>query len=157
MSSKTGPLYRFRHYLVLWVLLGGFGLLVVRAAELQLLEHEFLQSKGNVNYLTVQVSHANRGMILDRNGEPLAVSSPVDSVVADPKAILREGGFDAQQGWVELAKLIDEPLASVRDKVTQNPESEFAYLKRHLDPERARQVKSLGIPGITLRRDRSTP
>lgn len=154
MSDHTGSLgQRIRHYLVLWLLLAGFGLLAARAAQLQLLESEFLQSKGDVNYLTVQVSHANRGMILDRNGEPLAVSSAVDSVVADPKAVRREGGFDAQQGWDELARLIDEPLESVRERVTRNPDSEFAYLKRHLDPERARQVAELGIAGITLRRE----
>lgn len=145
--------YRFRHFLVLWLLVAGLGVLVARAAQLQLLESQFLQSKGDVNYLTVQVSHANRGMILDRHGEPLAISSPVDSVVADPKAVFREGGFDGQQGWDALAELIDEPLASVRDRIARNPDSEFAYLKRHLDPDRSAQIEDLGIPGVTLRRE----
>lgn len=152
-DAPHSPGHRLRHHLVLWLLLAGFGLLAARAAQLQLLEHEFLQSKGDVNYLTVQTSHANRGMILDRNGEPLAVSSAVDSVVADPKAIRRAGGFEAQQGWDELAELLDEPLSAIQDKVTRNPDSEFAWLKRHLDPERARQVMELGIAGITLRRE----
>lgn len=146
-------MHRLRHHLVLWLLLAGFGLLAARAAQLQLLEHEFLQSKGDVNYLTVQTSHANRGMILDRNGEPLAVSSAVDSVVADPKAIFRDGGFDAQEGWDALAELIGESRESIRERIERNPDSEFAWLKRHLDPERARQVAELGIAGITLRRE----
>jgi cell division protein FtsI (penicillin-binding protein 3) len=152
-KRPDNPVHRLRHHLVLWLLLAGFGLLAARAAQLQLVEHEFLQSKGDVNYLTVQVSHANRGMITDRNGEPLAVSSAVDSVVADPRAIHRQGGFDVQQGWDELAALIDEPLEAVRERIIRNPDSGFAYLKRHLDPERARQVAELGIAGITLRRE----
>jgi len=152
--SKTAVMaYRFRHYLVLWTLLAGFGLLAARAAELQIFQHEFLQSKGNVNYLTVQVSHANRGMVQDRNGEPLAVSSPVDTVVADPRAIARAGGFDAQRGWPELAALVEVPVAELRERITRNPGSEFAYIKRHLDPERAGRVRELDIPGVTLRRE----
>lgn len=155
MNDKTNKLvHGFRHYLVLSLLVAGLGLLVARSAQLQLFQHEFLQSKGNINYLTVHVSHANRGMILDRHGEPLAVSSPVDSVVADPKSVLREGAFENDIAWNTLAELIDEPVAKIKQKITRNPESEFAYLKRHLDdPERAREVEDLGIPGIQLRRE----
>lgn len=152
-DHAANPVYRFRHYLVLWLLLAGLGVLAARAAELQLLESQFLQAKGDINYLTVQVNHANRGMILDRNGEPLAVSSPVDSVVADPQAVFREKAFDDDAAWTALSKLIDEPAASIKDKIARHPDSEFAYLKRHLDPERARQVAELDIPGITLRRE----
>lgn len=154
MNDKAAdPVHRFRHYLVLWFFLAGLGFLVVRAAELQLLESQFLQAKGNVNYLTVQVSHANRGMILDRHGEPLAVSSPVDSVVVDSKAVYREGAYDNDDAWTALSALIDEPVAAIKQKISSHPDSEFVYLKRHLDPERARRAAELDIPGVTLRRE----
>jgi cell division protein FtsI (penicillin-binding protein 3) len=152
-SRPVVPLHRIRHYFVLGMLVAGLGTLVVRAAQVQLLESQFLQSKGDVNYLTVQVSHANRGMILDRHGEPLAVSSPVDSVVADPKSIFREHSFDDHQRWDALAKLLKEPLSSIKGRISKNPESEFAYLKRQLDPELARKVKALAVPGISLLRE----
>jgi len=154
MSERAAnPRYRLRHYLVLGALLLGLGFLAARSAQLQLLESQFLQSKGNVNYLTVQVDHANRGMILDRHGEPLAVSSPVDSVVADPKAVFREGAFDNDASWSKLAELIDVSTSDIKERIGRNPDSEFTYLKRHLDPERAQQVMELSIPGVNLRRE----
>lgn len=153
MKRPIAAQHRFRHYFVLGMLVVGLGLLVARAAQVQLLESQFLQSKGDVNYLTVQVSHANRGMILDRHGEPLAVSSPVDSVVADPKSIYGEHSLDNRRRWDALAKLLKEPLSSIKKKISKNPDSEFAYLKRQLDPELARKIKALDVPGITLRRE----
>lgn len=154
MSDNAATLgQRFRHYLVLWLLVAGLGLLAARAAEIQLVESKFLQSKGNVNYLTVQTSHANRGMILDRHGEPLAVSSAVDTVVADPRTVHREGALDNERDWQALAELVEVPAAEIKATIAKNPDSGFAYIKRHLDPERARQVKELGIPGISLLRE----
>jgi len=143
----------FRHYLVLGLLVAGMALLAARAAEVQLLESQFLQTKGDVNYLTVQTSHASRGMIMDRHGEPLAVSSAVDSVVADPRAVHREGALSNDRQWQALAELVDEPVADVKAAITRSPGSGFAYIKRHLDPERARQVEALDIPGISLLRE----
>jgi len=154
MSDKPATLaHRFRHYLVLWLLVAGLGLLAARAAELQIVDSLFLQSKGSVNYLTVQTSHANRGMILDRHGEPLAISSAVDSVVVDPKTVHRENALDDDRHWQALAALIDEPAADIQARIARNPDSEFTFLKRHLDPRRARQVAELNIPGISLLRE----
>ena len=76
-------------------LLLGFGLcaciLLGRAVDLQVLDKQFLQTQGDARHLRVVEIPAHRGAITDRNGEPLAISSPVDSVWVNPKEFLAAG------------------------------------------------------------------
>ena len=77
----------WRHWLVFALLtLGGVALLA-RAVYLQVIDQDFLERQGDARILRVTKLSANRGMILDRNGEPLAVSTPVDTVWADPRKL----------------------------------------------------------------------
>ena len=78
--------------------------LVARAVNLQVVDTEFLQDQGEARYLREVVVPTRRGNILDRNGEPLAVSTPVDSVWVNPKVLLQSPGDI-------------EPLANVLDGV----------------------------------------
>ncbi|MCK7580258.1 MAG: hypothetical protein MZV65_34530 [Chromatiales bacterium] len=85
-------------------------------------------------------------MILDRNGEPLAVSTPVDSVWAEPARSWR----GARSQWPALAQgsLDTRPARARPGRVTSSRDREFMYLKRHVTPEQAAQVKALDIAGV---------
>ena len=81
--------YRGRHRLMLAVLAAAGLVLVWRAVDLQVVRKDFLQGQGDARYLRVVSEPAHRGMITDRHGEPLAISTPVDSVWANPPALIQ--------------------------------------------------------------------
>ncbi|MGL6223601.1 MAG: peptidoglycan D,D-transpeptidase FtsI family protein, partial [Steroidobacteraceae bacterium] len=90
---------------------------------------------------------ANRGMVLDRTGEPLAVSTPVDTVWADPRKLAQH-----PQDFAKLAQALGRDKNWLARRVTSNLDREFVYLVRHMRPQDADKVKALGIPGVdTLR------
>ena len=140
--------YRWRSSVILsLVLLGGAGL-VARAVELQLLDHGFLASQGDARSMRVVKIAAHRGAITDRNGEPLAVSTPVDSVWVNPQEL-----NDNIDQLPKLAKALKEDQQSLVRRITSNLDREFLYLVRHMPPEQAAHIKALGIPGVYLLRE----
>jgi cell division protein FtsI (penicillin-binding protein 3) len=122
--------------------------LVWRAVCLQVLDTEFLQSQADARHLRVVSPPAHRGKILDRNGEPLAISTPVESVWVNPQAL---GG--EQQRIPELAKLLSLDFGKVQRLLASRADREFVYLRRHLSPDLASQVAALEIPGVHLQRE----
>jgi cell division protein FtsI (penicillin-binding protein 3) len=138
---------RWRHWAVLVALaIGGFTLLA-RAVYLQVIDQDFLEKQGDARILRVARLSANRGMILDRNGEALAVSTPVDTVWADPRKLAQ-----VPQEFPRLAKALDRDVQWLARRVTSSLDREFVYLVRHMRPQDAAKVKALGIPGVdTLR------
>lgn len=140
--------YPARRWAVLCILAAGAGLLVWRAMELTLTDKAFLQEQGDARYLRVVTVPAHRGMILDRNGEPLAVSTPVDSVWADPSELAAQ-----RERWPALAKLLGMKMEQVHRLLAGRMDREFVYIKRHVHPELASRVKALGITGLGLRRE----
>jgi cell division protein FtsI (penicillin-binding protein 3) len=140
--------YRWRAALILGLVLCGAVLLVARAVELQLLDHGFLASQGDARSMRVVKIAAHRGAITDRNGEPLAVSTPVDSVWVNPQEI-----NDNIDQLPKLAKVLKEDEQSLARRITSNLDREFLYLVRHMPPEQAARVKALGVPGVYLLRE----
>ncbi|MBI5753430.1 MAG: penicillin-binding protein 2 [Hydrogenophilales bacterium] len=138
------PAWRARTILIL--LLAGFLALVGRAVYLQSVNKNFLRAKGEARYSRVVTLNANRGKITDRNGEPLAISSPVESVAANP----REVEISPRQ-LDKLAKLIDAKPDDLKKKFAEG--RDFTYLKRQLSPETAERVLKLDIPGVFLQRE----
>jgi cell division protein FtsI (penicillin-binding protein 3) len=138
------PAWRSRLLFVL--LLAGLATLLVRAVYLQGFHTDFLQQKGDARYGRVVELHAHRGMITDRHGEPLAVSTPVESVWASPQDVKAS----AQQ-IIRLAKIVGLSPEEVKSRL--NAPREFVYIKRQLPPEQAGKAISLGIPGISLQRE----
>ena len=138
---------RWRHWFVLGALSVGAVALLARAVYLQVIDQEFLEKQGDARILRVAKLSANRGMILDRNGEALAVSTPVDTVWADPRKLA-----EVPQDFPRLAKALDRDPQWLARRVTSNLDREFVYLVRHMRPQDAAKVKALGIPGVdTLR------
>ena len=137
-----------RQYFLLTLLGVGFLALIVRAGYLQFVMTDYLQAQGDSRYQRVIETKATRGVILDRHGEVLAVSTPVDSVWAHPPTLLYEG-----HSWQELSELLATPVATLKELATAHQDREFVYLKRHLSPPLARKVVALDIPGIGLKRE----
>jgi cell division protein FtsI (penicillin-binding protein 3) len=132
---------------VLGLLLLAFGVLLARAVYLQGLNNNFLQQKGESRYGRVIELPATRGMITDRNREPLAISTPVESVWASPADI---EVTPAQMK--RLARLLELDTGEIEKRLVDT-KREFVYLKRHLPPDQAAKVVELNIPGVFLQRE----
>lgn len=139
-------------FVVLLLCLAG---LIGRAVYLQGIRDDFLQEKGNQRYSRLIEVSAHRGMITDRNGEPLAVSTPVESVWASASDIkindARETRLNAQQ-LKQLAHALDMRVNEVQSRLADSSR-DFVYLKRQLPPEQSGNVASLNLPGISLQRE----
>ena len=122
--------------------------LVARAVNLQVTEAEFLQGQGEARFLRQVAIPTVRGNILDRHGEPLAVSTPVESVWAHPGELLQ-----AAERLAELAALLDTPADDLERRLTQRATREFVWLRRRIHPDLAEQIRDLSIPGVFFQRE----
>ncbi|MCW8917810.1 MAG: penicillin-binding transpeptidase domain-containing protein [Gammaproteobacteria bacterium] len=147
-NNRENHDYPQRRRFVVGLLLLGVAALLWRMVDLNLNQREFLQHQGDARYLRDITIPADRGVITDRFGEPLAISTPVESVWANPVALA-----GARERWPELSRLLQLPLAELERKLGSRMAKEFVYLKRHLTPERAAQVMALAIPGVSLQRE----
>lgn len=139
------PVWRAR--LLLLLVFGAFMVLAARALYLQGLHNDFLQQKGETRYARVVEMSAHRGMVTDRAGEPLALSTPVESVWASPADV----ELTTEQR-ARLARLLGLDAAEIKRRLAENGR-EFVYLKRQLPPEQAAKVVQLNLPGIFLQRE----
>lgn len=137
----------WRARLVLFGLLAGFVLLGARAVYLQGLNSDFLQGKGESRYGRVLDLPATRGIITDRNNEPLAVSTPVESVWASPADVTLDAAHMAR-----LSQTLDMPPSEIRARLADTSR-DFVYLKRQLSPEDAQKVMAVDVPGLFLQRE----
>ncbi len=122
--------------------------LVARAVHLQVLDTDFLNRQADSRHLRTEKISAHRGTITDRNGEPLAISTPVDSVWANPKQFA-----PAVDSVPKLARALGIDSQMLMRRITRSMDKEFLYLKRHLSPEQAADVLALKLPGINVQRE----
>lgn len=122
--------------------------LVARAVDLQILDEGFLEGQGDARFTRVAKLTANRGSIYDRNGEPLAASTPVDTVWACPPEVMK-----AADQIPRLAEALNRDKKWLTQVITSNLDREFVYLVRHMRPSDAAQVAELKIPGVYLLRE----
>ena len=122
--------------------------LVARAVQLQVMDTDFLQGQGDARHLRVVEIPATRGRITDRNGEPLAVSTPVESVWVNPPELLQ-----SPAEIIPLAAVLGVSASDIERKLTQRAEKEFVWLKRRLIPEQADRIRNLAIPGVFLQKE----
>lgn len=148
MSDSPDKLSAVRRHVVLGLFVLGFAVLLGRGLDLQVFKQDFLRGEGDARHLRVVSIPAHRGMILDRNGEPLAVSTPVDSVWANPQETLQ-----APERLAELARVLDMDRGDLQRRLAERANREFVYLRRHVNPDVAAQVQALGVPGVALQRE----
>ena len=139
------PPWRSRALFIILLLL--LCMLGVRAVYLQGIHNDFLQQKGDARYGRVITINAHRGMITDRYGEPLAISTPVESAWASPPDV------EATSRQIkQLAQVLGMDSKEVRKRILDS-ERDFVYLKRQLPPEQSAKVMRLEVPGISLQRE----
>jgi cell division protein FtsI (penicillin-binding protein 3) len=102
----------------------------------------------DVRHLRIAKLAAHRGVITDRNGEPLAVSTPVDSIWVNPRELIQ-----AADRIPELAAALQVDSDALARRLTRNVKKEFMYLRRHMSPAEAKSIDQLEIPGVDLERE----
>jgi cell division protein FtsI (penicillin-binding protein 3) len=132
------------------LLLGIFALVAVtleaRLVWLQLYRGDFLAAEGEERQLRVVEMPAHRGLLLDRHDEPLAVSTPVESLFVDPQSV-------PPDRIGELAAALGRDAAELEGEITSRMDREFHWLARRLAPDDAAEVLDLGIDGVSARRE----
>lgn len=130
---------------ILLLLLAG---IIWRLLMLGIWDRSFLLKQSKVRVLRTLSIPAYRGMITDRNGEPLAVSTPVDSVWFDPRSFTPDG-----KDMAALAKILSIPVSTLQRRYLYNKTKSFVYLKRRIPPEQGDLIRQLNIPGVYLQRE----
>lgn len=171
--AKVSPVYRGRRLILMLLLLAGISVLLVRAAYLEVFQQTWLKEQAGKRQLRTVTVPPYRGMIVDRNGEALAISSPVSSISIDPKKILGmqhalqesalKGDKDARLADLDLDEL-DEKInqmeailsmdsGSLQEKMEEVSTKRFIYLGRQVEPEVAQQIAELAIPTVNVKRE----
>lgn len=150
IGAQTAPSpildFPIRRKLLLGTMLTAMLALVGRAVYLQVLDTEFLQDKGDLQHVGVVDVPAYRGQIKDRNGEPLAISTPVQSIWVNPRQLK-----DAEQDKIgQMASILSVPEKDLRNQLKKDKTAgkRFVYLKRQINPDLAEKVKALEITGV---------
>ncbi|WP_070962422.1 penicillin-binding transpeptidase domain-containing protein [Vibrio sonorensis] len=150
-SQPSVELIRWRFYLVLFFILAAFCTLVARVAYIQIIEPGRLIKEGDLRSIRAKTIHSARGIISDRNGEPLAVSVPVEAIWADPVTIFKQGGLEDIERWYALADVLGLKRQGLIDKINNNKKRRFIYLQRQVSPAMANYVRELKLAGIGLK------
>jgi cell division protein FtsI (penicillin-binding protein 3) len=143
-SAKSASLIeKWRLYLVLFLMFLCVLAIGWQVSTLHIVDRDFLQGQGDIRTIRTVPLVANRGLILDRNGEPLAVSSPVKSIWVNPQEI------GAQHSEIErLAMELGLDSDSLLALMERNSGQKFLYVKRRLAPAEAERILALGIDGV---------
>lgn len=123
--------------------------LVGRAVDLQVLHKQFLKDEGDRRQIDDVSVSAYRGMIKDRNGDPLAISTPVESIGINP----RELKFAKEDQIRQIEKLLNLPTGKVSELITEYAQRRFIYIARRVSPQIGDQVKALKLTGVYFERE----
>ena len=124
-------------------------ILMARAIDLQVFNKQFLKDEGDKRQIDDVSVSAYRGMIKDRNGEPLAISTPVESVGVNP----REFKFIKQDQVRQMEKLLSLPNGKISALIKQYAQRRFIYVARRVNPQISEQVKAMKLDGVYFERE----
>lgn len=147
MMKLEGALYPWRFRLMLGLLALMVGAIVWRIFDLQVVDRDFLIGQGDARSLRHIPIPAHRGLITDRNGEPLAVSTPVTTLWANAKELQV-----AKDKWPELAAALGQDRKALTERLEAQANKEFIYLVRGLTLSKASKCSTLKSPVSTASR-----
>ncbi|WP_407304490.1 penicillin-binding protein PBP3 [Acinetobacter sp.] len=169
-NKNTLSVDMWRFYLMWSVVLLCFLALVGRAFYVQVINKDFLQNKANANILRTEKIKAMRGVIYDRHGVPLAISTPVMKVVIDPRDY-----FETKKQFDEIsAELVKDPnnrklkrqlpdknlnldeiadavgidRAELKKKMNEKPRSRYLVLQKEIPPQQAELIAKRQFQGV---------
>ncbi|SHF50190.1 peptidoglycan synthetase FtsI [Modicisalibacter ilicicola DSM 19980] len=141
--AQTAPLGSGRYRFMVFLVLVALTALVGRIVDLHVIDRLFLQGQGDARTLRVETIDAHRGMITGRHGDPLAISTPVVSLWANPQELPEDG---VQR--MLLAKALDMSPEKLDERIERYADREFMYLRRRMTPDDAQPVLALKVPGV---------
>jgi cell division protein FtsI (penicillin-binding protein 3) len=147
-ASKPTSNFSVRRKMLLGAILTSMLALASRAVYLQVLDKEFLQDKGDLQHVGIVDVPAYRGQIKDRNGEPLAISTPVQSIWMN----LRQIKDSEQDKLKQMASILGMSDKDMQAFIKKEAGKRFVYLKRQINPDLAEKVKALEITGVYFER-----
>jgi cell division protein FtsI (penicillin-binding protein 3) len=147
-KQSTENFSKRRKFLVVFMMLCML-VLIGRAIDLQVLDKKFLKDEGDKRQVDDVSVSAYRGMIKDRNGDPLAISTPVESIGVNP----RELKFAKEDQIRQMEKLLSLPVGKVTELIKEYSERRFIYIARRVNPQIGEQVKELKLVGVYFERD----
>jgi len=151
--SKQPTTTAWRYYVVLGIVVLIYGALLARSAYIQVIEPGMLKKQGDMRSIRVAAHTVQRGSIVDRNGDKLAISVPVETVWADPKIIMDNNALAMVKHWQALAYVLGKNVSKLTTRIVRNPRKRFVYLERKISPAMANYIRELKIPGIHLRKE----
>jgi len=143
----------WRYYVVLAIVALIYAGLLARSAYIQIIEPDMLKKQGDMRSLRTAAKTVQRGSIVDRNGDELAISVPVETVWADPKIIMDKNALSMVEHWQALADVLGQNVNKLTTRVVRNSKKRFVYLERKISPAMANYIRELKIPGIHLRKE----
>ena len=143
--------WRFNVVLAIVVLI--YSGLMARTAYIQVFEPDMLKIQGDKRSLRTLANTVQRGSIVDRNGNELAISVPVETVWADPKIVMDSKALLMSKHWQALADVLGRDVNKLTSRIIHNPAKRFVYVERQVSPVVANYIKALKIPGIHLRKE----
>ena len=151
MQNHRFTLPTVRFGLLCLAILCCLGLLLARVGWLQIIAPDNLVKQEDMRSLREEPVEVPRGMIVDREGRPLAVSVPVSAVWVDPQTLLAAGGVGYDARWRALGDALHISLSDLAARIGQHPHARFLYLARQVDPQQAAWIEKLHLPAIELR------
>ena len=169
-DRNTMSIDMWRYYLMWGAVLLCFLALVGRAFYVQIVNHDFLQNKANANILRTEKIKAMRGVIYDRHGVPLAISTPVMKIVIDPRDYFENKKLydeitaelkndpnnrklkrqlpDKNLNLDELADAVGMDRAELRKKMNERPRSRYLVLQKEIPPQQAELISKRNFQGV---------
>lgn len=148
MQKLKARLAGWRHATVLGAFVLVMVALAARLVQLHVVDQDFLRRQGEVRTVRTETIDAHRGMITDRHGEPLAVSTPVQTIWANPSEM-----DPSDPRIAPLARMLGVSEGDLRSRLKRYASREFIYVSRKIQPGLARKAMALDIPGIYSRRE----
>ncbi|MDP2098244.1 MAG: penicillin-binding transpeptidase domain-containing protein [Methylobacter sp.] len=147
-DSIPGGDFSGRRRVVVIFIMACMAILVGRALDLQVLNKQFLKDQGDMRHVSDVSISAYRGMVKDRNGAPLAISTPVESIWMNPHELDPTKNNEIRQ----MEKLLNLPKGKINDLVKADTHRQFAYIARQVSPVLADQLKALKLAGVYFER-----
>ena len=148
-AKKANDDFSGRRKCLSFLMLVFMSVLVVRAIYLQVITKDFLIHQGDMRQVDDVSVSAYRGVVVDREGEPLAISTPVESIWINPKELR----FAKEEQLKVMEKLLSLPIGKVTEWIKEDPHRQFLYIARRVNPQIADRVKELKLTGVYTERE----
>ncbi|RRZ97070.1 penicillin-binding transpeptidase domain-containing protein [Erwinia sp. 198] len=149
LAKDQEPFHPVRFRLICLGVFVSMLLLLLWVGDLQLINHPMLEKQADERSLRTVTIPTNRGTLLDRNGEALALSVPSRDIIADPQRVLEANPDFTSAKWEYLANALDQRPEEIARQIKANPNRRFLYLGHKIELGIAKDIAKLHLSGIS--------